>query len=114
VTRPLATPLALRALGTLRPLEDVPAPLTRAGFHGPDALHIYRALLGFLHGHILNSRNSSTTPTRPTTCSASACTGCPSARSPCCAAPPPSSPATTAPPNSNADPASSWPGSQRH
>ena len=39
VTRPLATPLALRPLGTLRPLEDVPTLLTRAGFSGPDALH---------------------------------------------------------------------------
>jgi hypothetical protein len=28
--------------------------LTRAGFTGPDALHIYRALFGFLHGHVLN------------------------------------------------------------
>jgi AcrR family transcriptional regulator len=54
VTRPLATPLALRPKGTLRPLEDVLALLTRAGFSGPDALHIYRALFGFLHGHILN------------------------------------------------------------
>jgi AcrR family transcriptional regulator len=54
VTRPLATPLALRPPGTLRPLEDVLALLTRAGFSGPDALHIYRALFGFLHGHILN------------------------------------------------------------
>jgi AcrR family transcriptional regulator len=54
VTRPLATPLALRPHGTLRPLEDVLALLTRAGFSGPDALHIYRALFGFLHGHILN------------------------------------------------------------
>src|SRR5580692_9037069 len=54
VTRPLATPLALRPHGTLRPLEDVLALLTRAGFDGPDALHIYRALFGFLHGHILN------------------------------------------------------------
>jgi hypothetical protein len=115
VTRPLATPLALRPLGTLRPLEDVPTTLlTRAGFSGPGALHIYRALPGFLHGHILNSRNSPATPARPTTCSASACTGCRSARSSCCAASPPSSPATTAPPNSNADSTSSWPGSQRH
>jgi hypothetical protein len=114
VTRPLATPLALRPLGTLRPLEDVPTLLTRAGFSGPGALHIYRALPGFLHGHILNSRNSPATPARPTTCSASACTGCRSARSPCCAASPPSSPATTAPPNSNTDSTSSWPGSQRH
>ena len=54
VTRPLATPLGLRPPGTLRPLEDVLALLTRAGFPGPDALHIYRALFGFLHGHVLN------------------------------------------------------------
>jgi AcrR family transcriptional regulator len=54
VTRPLATPLALRPLGTLRPLEDVLDLLTRAGFSGQDALHIYRALFGFLNGHVLN------------------------------------------------------------
>jgi AcrR family transcriptional regulator len=54
VTRPLATPLALRPQGTLRPLEDVLALLTGAGFSGPDALHIYRALFGFLHGHVLD------------------------------------------------------------
>ena len=54
VTRPLATPLALRPHGTLHPLEDILALLTRAGFSGPDALHIYRALFGFLHGHVLN------------------------------------------------------------
>jgi AcrR family transcriptional regulator len=40
VTRPLATPLALRPQGTLRPLEDVLELLTRAGFSDPDALHI--------------------------------------------------------------------------
>jgi AcrR family transcriptional regulator len=54
VTRPLATPLALRPRGTLRPLEDVLALLTRAGFSGPDALHVYRAFFGFLNGHVLN------------------------------------------------------------
>jgi AcrR family transcriptional regulator len=54
VTRPLATPLGLRPLGTLRPLEDILTLLTRAGFSGPDALHIYRALFGFLHGHVLD------------------------------------------------------------
>ncbi len=54
VTRPLATPLALRPRGTLRPLEDILTLLTRAGFSGPDALHLYRALFGFLHGHVLN------------------------------------------------------------
>ena len=54
VTRPLATPLGLRPAGTLRPLEDILALLTRARFSGPDALHIYRALFGFLHGHVLD------------------------------------------------------------
>jgi len=54
VTRPLATPLALRPRGTLRPLEDLLGLLTRAGFSGPDALHIYRAFFGFLNGHVLN------------------------------------------------------------
>ena len=54
VTRPLATPLGFRPPGTLRPLEDILALLTRAGFSGSDALHIYRALFGFLHGHVLD------------------------------------------------------------
>jgi hypothetical protein len=54
VTRPLAIPLGLRPLGMVRPLEQVLELLTRAGFKGSDALHIYRALFGFLHGHILN------------------------------------------------------------
>jgi AcrR family transcriptional regulator len=54
VTRPLATPLGRRPLGMLRPLEDVLALLTAAGFSGADALHIYRVLFGYLHGHILN------------------------------------------------------------
>ncbi|WP_067703271.1 TetR/AcrR family transcriptional regulator [Nocardia jejuensis] len=54
VTRPLATPLGLRPQAVLRPLEDILALLMRAGFAGPDALHIYRALFGFLYGHVLN------------------------------------------------------------
>jgi AcrR family transcriptional regulator len=54
VTRPLATPLGQRPPGMLRPLEDVLTLLTSAGFAGVDALHIYRLLFGFLHGHILN------------------------------------------------------------
>jgi AcrR family transcriptional regulator len=54
VTRPLAIPLALRPLGTLRPLEACLDLLTRAGFTDIDALHIYRSLFGFLHGHILD------------------------------------------------------------
>ncbi|PPJ24692.1 TetR family transcriptional regulator [Nocardia nova] len=54
VTRPLATPLGQRSPAVLRPLEDILALLTRAGFSGADALHIYRALFGFLYGHVLN------------------------------------------------------------
>jgi AcrR family transcriptional regulator len=54
VTRPLATPLGQRSPGMLRPLEGVLALLTSAGFTGEDALHIYRVLFGYLHGHILN------------------------------------------------------------
>jgi len=53
VTRPLATPLALRPLGTLRPLEATLELLTRAGFTDVDALHVYRSFFGFLHGHVL-------------------------------------------------------------
>ncbi|WP_330250380.1 TetR/AcrR family transcriptional regulator C-terminal domain-containing protein [Nocardia sp. NBC_00565] len=54
VTRPLATPLGLRPPAVVRPLEDILALLTRAGFSGAEALHIYRALFGFLYGHVLN------------------------------------------------------------
>jgi AcrR family transcriptional regulator len=54
VTRPLATPLALRPLATLRPLEDLLELLTRAGFDGRAALHAYRLYIGFLHAHVLN------------------------------------------------------------
>lgn len=54
VTRPLATPLALRPLGTLRPLEDTLALLTRAGFSDVEALHVYRSFQGLLYGHVLN------------------------------------------------------------
>jgi len=54
VTRPLATPLGQRPPAMLRPLEDVLALLTSAGFTGEDALHIYRMLFGYLYGHILN------------------------------------------------------------
>ncbi|MGB7981400.1 MAG: TetR/AcrR family transcriptional regulator C-terminal domain-containing protein [Candidatus Nanopelagicales bacterium] len=54
VTRPLATPLALRPRGTLRPLEAILELLTRAGFSIVDALYVYRSFFGFLHGHVLN------------------------------------------------------------
>jgi AcrR family transcriptional regulator len=53
VTRPLATPHGKRPPGILRHLEDVLALLTGAGFTGGDALHVYRALFGFLYGHVL-------------------------------------------------------------
>jgi AcrR family transcriptional regulator len=54
VTRPLATPLGRRPPGTLRPLEDVLTLLTGAGFTGDAALHIYRVLFAYLHGHMLD------------------------------------------------------------
>ncbi|MCM6779008.1 TetR/AcrR family transcriptional regulator C-terminal domain-containing protein [Nocardia sp. CDC159] len=54
VNRPLDTPLGLRPLGTLRPLERILELLIRADFAAADALHIYRALFGFLYGHVLN------------------------------------------------------------
>jgi AcrR family transcriptional regulator len=54
VTRPLATPLGLRPLGTLRPLEQILSLLIGAGFAPTDALHVYRAYSGYLYGHILN------------------------------------------------------------
>ena len=54
VTRPLSTPLGLRPLGTLRPLEQILGLLIEAGFAPNDGLHVYRAYYGFLYGHILN------------------------------------------------------------
>lgn len=54
VTHPLSTPLGLRPLGTLRPLENILALLIDAGFAPIDALHVYRAYYGYLYGHILN------------------------------------------------------------
>jgi AcrR family transcriptional regulator len=54
VTRPLSTPLGQRPPGTLRPLEDILTLLASAGFTGDDALHIYRVLFAYLHGHVLD------------------------------------------------------------
>jgi hypothetical protein len=58
------TPRAVRALTQRRHAHGgkrapalgqvVPLLVTRAGFTDSDALQIYRALIGFLHGHILN------------------------------------------------------------
>jgi AcrR family transcriptional regulator len=53
VTRPLSTPLGLRPLGTLRPLERVLRVLTDAGFAPPVALRIYRLYIDLLYGHML-------------------------------------------------------------
>ena len=53
VTRPLSTPLGLRPLGTLRPLERLLKVLTEAGFSAPLALQVYRLYIGFLYGHML-------------------------------------------------------------
>jgi AcrR family transcriptional regulator len=54
VTRPLATPIAMRPLGTLRPLEAILELLIRAGFTEVEALHVYRSFYGFIQGHVLN------------------------------------------------------------
>lgn len=54
VTRPPMTPLGLRPLGTLRPLERILGLLTNAGFPPADALHVYRTYFGFLFGSVLN------------------------------------------------------------
>jgi AcrR family transcriptional regulator len=54
VTRPLATPLALRPPGTLRPLEALLELLISAGFPPGRALHAHRFYMGFLQGHMLN------------------------------------------------------------
>jgi AcrR family transcriptional regulator len=53
VTRPLATPLGLRPLGTLRLLEALLDLLITAGFDPQGALHGYRLYMGFLQGHVL-------------------------------------------------------------
>ena len=53
-TRPLATPLGLRPLGTLRPVEQILTLLAGAGLSSADALQVYRLYVGFLYGHILN------------------------------------------------------------
>jgi AcrR family transcriptional regulator len=54
VTRPLSTPLGLRPLGALRPLEGILTILRAAGFDPAGALHAYRAYYGYLLGHLLN------------------------------------------------------------
>jgi AcrR family transcriptional regulator len=52
-TRPLATPLGLRPLGTLEPLEHILGLLQDAGFAAVDALSVYRSYFALLLGHVL-------------------------------------------------------------
>jgi len=54
MTRPLATPLAMRPLGTLRPFEALLDLFVGVGFDGRGALHAYRLYMGFLYGQVLN------------------------------------------------------------
>ena len=78
VTRPLATPLGLRPLGTLRPLEALLELLAVAGFEPRGALHAYRLYMGFLHGHVLTELQERVhDPDETEACSGSACIGVP-------------------------------------
>jgi AcrR family transcriptional regulator len=52
VTRSVTGPLALRPLGTLRPLEELLEVFIGAGFDPRGALHATRLFTGFLYGHI--------------------------------------------------------------
>lgn len=65
-TRPEATPLGLRPVGTLQTLEDFLELLTRAGFTPSDALHAYRLFFGFLHGHIVSELHETAQPPEET------------------------------------------------
>jgi AcrR family transcriptional regulator len=53
VTRPLSTPLGLRPLGAVRPVEHLLEQLIGAGFSAPRALQVHRMYVGFLYGHVL-------------------------------------------------------------
>jgi AcrR family transcriptional regulator len=53
VTRPLASPLARRPLGSLKAIEALLEVLIQAGFSDGCALYAYRAFSGFLFGHLL-------------------------------------------------------------
>jgi AcrR family transcriptional regulator len=52
VTRSVTGPLALRPLGTLRPLEELLEVLIGAGFDPHGALHATRLFIGFVYGHL--------------------------------------------------------------
>ena len=79
--------------------ETVLALLTRAGFSGPDALHIYRAVFGFVHGHILDELQELTvSPDETDDLLRLGLHRLAVGDFPCSAAWPPSWPPTTAPP----------------
>jgi hypothetical protein len=102
VTRRLATPLGQRPPGMLRPLEDVLALLTSAGFAGDDA-HTYRVLFGYLlgpHRQRVTGGHRAARGNRSRTSARSAPTRSPN--SPYCVRWHPPWPPTTAPPNSTA------------
>ncbi len=52
VTRSASGPLALRPLGTLRPIEALLELFINAGFDQHGALHASRMFTGFLYGHV--------------------------------------------------------------
>ena len=52
VNRSITGPLALRPLGTLRPLEELLEVFITAGFDQHGALHAARLFTGFLYGHV--------------------------------------------------------------
>ncbi len=102
ILRTVLVPAAMHLFGD--------ALLTRAGFSGPDALHIYRALFGFLHGHVLNElQELIENPDETDDLLRLGLHRLPIREFPCCAASPPSWPPTTAPPNSSAASTSSSP-----
>jgi hypothetical protein len=78
-------------------------------------LHIYRALFGFLHGHVLNELQEIVDkPEETDDLLPLGLHRLPPGEFPLLRSSPPSWPHTTAPPNSNADSTSSSPGSPPH
>jgi hypothetical protein len=102
VTRPLTSPLGQRPPATLRPLENFPELLIRAGFSPPTRCTPTGCSSDSCTDTSSTSyRTSSTTPTRPTTCSGSGLHRLPRPEFPGYAPWPPHSPATTEPPTSS-------------
>jgi hypothetical protein len=86
----------------LRPLENFPELLIRAGFSPADALHAYRLFFGFLHGHILDEiQDLIDNPDEADDLLRLGLHRLPAANSPGYAPWPPNSPATTEPPTSS-------------